>query len=180
MKPYKIIVATDLAGGFSKDGKIPWYYKEDFKHFKEITTGHICIMGRVTYEDIMSRRGPIDKSLPVAPVLPNRQSFVVTSSKDPVYGATPIKNLGDIEAHLDYDEPRDMFVIGGERLYVEALAVTDIIYMTIVNDTFDCDRRFPVEYIANHFGIVKKYDAQGVVKRKTKQPFIFIDWKRMK
>lgn len=180
MKPFKIIVATDLSGGFAKDGKIPWYFKDDFRHFKEITSGHICVMGRLTYEDIMSRRGSIDTSMPVAPVLVNRESYVITSSKDPVYGATTIKTLFDLDKLLDYDEPRDIFIIGGERLFIQALSATNDVHMTIINNRYDCDKRFPVEYVADKFAIAKVYDINGDVKEKTKQPLIFIDWKRIK
>ena len=35
-----------------KDGKIPWYIPEDFRHFKETTLGSPIIMGRKTYESI--------------------------------------------------------------------------------------------------------------------------------
>ena len=52
----EIIVAVDEDGGFGKDGKIPWHYSEDLKHFKEVTTGHVCIMGRKTYEDMLEMR----------------------------------------------------------------------------------------------------------------------------
>jgi dihydrofolate reductase len=34
------------------NGKIPWYIPEDFRHFKDTTSGHPIIMGRKTFESI--------------------------------------------------------------------------------------------------------------------------------
>ena len=52
MRPMSIIIAVDSDGGFGKDGKIPWNFPEDLKHFQKITKDGICIMGRNTYEDM--------------------------------------------------------------------------------------------------------------------------------
>ena len=32
--------------------KIPWHLPEDFKFFRQTTTGHIVVMGRTTYQSI--------------------------------------------------------------------------------------------------------------------------------
>lgn len=55
IKP-NIIVAVDCEGGFGKEGKIPWFLPEDFEHFKNMTTGHVCVMGRRTYEEMLETR----------------------------------------------------------------------------------------------------------------------------
>ena len=41
-----IIVAFDEQTGFGKDGKIPWHYPRDLKHFKNTTSGAALVMGR--------------------------------------------------------------------------------------------------------------------------------------
>ena len=43
------IVAVDRQGAIGKDGKLPWHYSADMKHFKETTIGHACVMGRRTW-----------------------------------------------------------------------------------------------------------------------------------
>ena len=48
-----------------KKGKIPWYLKEDLRHFKKLTSGSAVIMGRKTYESI-------------GKPLPNRINIVLT------------------------------------------------------------------------------------------------------
>lgn len=72
-RKYAIIVAVDDQGGFSKDEKIPWDFPQDLKWFKDRTEGHICVMGRKTYENINSR---LDDKMATS-VLPNRRCFVL-------------------------------------------------------------------------------------------------------
>ena len=63
-----IIVATDTNGGIGKDNKLLFQIREDLQRFKDLTTGHIVIMGRKTFE-----------SLPNG-ALPNRHNVVITTS----------------------------------------------------------------------------------------------------
>ena len=51
-----------------KNGDLPWRIPEDFKFFKDKTTGHIMVMGRKTFESL---GGP----------LPNRLHVVITPPK---------------------------------------------------------------------------------------------------
>ena len=62
-----IIVIVDENNGIGKDGDLLCHLPNDLKHFKKLTTGHIIIMGRKTYE-----------SLPNG-ALPNRINIVITS-----------------------------------------------------------------------------------------------------
>ena len=48
-----IIAAVDKTSGFGFEGKIPWNFPEDFKHFQDTTKGHVCVMGRHTYTDML-------------------------------------------------------------------------------------------------------------------------------
>lgn len=47
-----IIVAIGKNREIGKKGKLLWYIPEDLKRFKKLTTGHIIIMGRKTFESI--------------------------------------------------------------------------------------------------------------------------------
>ena len=46
-----------------KDGKLPWNIPQDLKRFKELTTGHPIIMGRMTYESIPANFRPLKNRL---------------------------------------------------------------------------------------------------------------------
>ena len=176
MRPLSIIVAVDEAAGFAKDGKIPWHFPEDLKHFKQATTGGACIMGRVTYQDmydmVIARKSKGDenekkKPVHIEEILPKRESFVVTNTMGPsIEGATVVPN---IRAAVERTSKNAIFVIGGERMFIEALPWVNRIYMTIVKGTYDCDRFFPVDYVQKHFRIVKG---------KKKSPLTFMEYVR--
>ncbi len=152
-----IIVAVDQAGGFGKQGNIPWkdkpFAKADFKHFQTTTKDSVCIMGRKTYEEILEmalKRKPKEE---IESILPGRVCYVVSRNKDlEVVGAKLVPNLR--AAMEDSKElNKETFVLGGEKLFIEALSWTNNIYMTIVKDYYGCDKMFPISYIDRHFKI---------------------------
>ncbi len=165
-KPPIIIVAVDEAGGFGKDGKIPWYLPEDLQRFKVITDGHICLMGRITYEEILAARKKRDAekgiTASIDDVLRNRRSFVVTSEENPVTpGATSIRNPNDIDFYIDKDETREIFVIGGRKMFISALSWAEKIYLTVVKGpTYDCDVFFPIEVLNKKWHIVSGQETE--------------------
>ena len=159
--PLSIIVALDEDGGFAKDGKIPWinepWAKEDLKHFQEVTKGGVCIMGRNTYEDmleIMKGRGKKEKG--IKEILPGRQSYVVTRNNAyKAIGAKVVHGIRDAVNDLDQTDRREVFVIGGEKLFIEALAWTTTVYCTIINGDWNCDRFFPIKTLIDNYKIVE-------------------------
>lgn len=158
-KPLNIIVAVDESAGFGKGGKIPWHYSEDMKNFRKVTNGSACIMGRKTYFDMFdmvvekkSKGKKKDKPVVIPAILPGRDSYVVSKTLTRVEGATVAPSLG---AAVSKTKKKTIFVLGGERLFVEALSWVNRIYMTIVPGYHDCDRFFPVQYLTKHFKIVE-------------------------
>lgn len=167
---YACIVAVDLAGGFGKDGKIPWSYPKDFKWFQDKTKGHICVMGRATYDDLdemIGEKGAVS-------VLPNRKVFVVTSKPLPKTNAIPVKSISEVEKHLTFEDAdtKTVFFCGGERIYSEGIAKCDTLYITVVNKEVDADRFFPTNYTLKHFNQDKVFEVDGEPDLK------FTIWKR--
>ena len=161
MKPLSLIVAVDEHGGFGKDGKIPWHHSEDLKHFQKTTKGAACIMGRKTYHDmydmVLARKGGSKKKEKKKPVvikeiLPGRECYVVTNSMTDVEGATAVKSIREA---VEQTKKRKIFVIGGEKMYIESLPWVNTIYMTVVKGTYECDRFFPVDYVHKNYRIVR-------------------------
>jgi dihydrofolate reductase len=68
MKRFKAIAAMSLNRVIGRGNQIPWRLPEDFRWFKQMTTGQVVLMGRKTFESL---RKP----------LPNRQTIVLT--RDP-------------------------------------------------------------------------------------------------
>ena len=134
-----------------KNNELPWHISADLQHFKSMTTKEkesgiqgIVIMGRKTFESMGSKP------------LPNRVSFIVTTQMDyaeqkGLVGKTNAyvtHNLDDAltqaaslahGAHLD-----TIWVIGGERVFSDALMYTDRIELTHVDtDITDGDAFYP-------------------------------------
>lgn len=113
-------------------GKIPWHIPDDFKHFKDLTSGHVIIMGRKTFESI-------GKSLP------NRINMVVT--RDAKYTAEGCIVVDSMEKALEIakqkEEKGEVFIIGGGEIYKQGLPFTDRLYLTIIQGEFEGDAFFP-------------------------------------
>lgn len=130
-----IIVAVAKNGVIGKQGKIPWYLPDDFKHFAKITKGHIVIMGRKTYESIIKRLGK---------PLPERKNVVITSQRDFKAPGCMVLQSVDEAIGLFSLSNEEVFVIGGSSIYNEFLPIADKLYVTEVNVDCDGDTVFPV------------------------------------
>lgn len=163
-----VIAAVDKQGGYTKDGKIPWHYPDDFKWFREHTKGAVCIMGRTTYEDTNCMIGDKGKEN----VLPGRKCFVVSSTLTDLPNATVIRSIREYEEHIDASDPREVFILGGYKLFIEGVALADTVYLTIINKDYECDKTFPVEYVTKHFLVADVHQVE------TSPDLRFITWTR--
>lgn len=124
-----IIVAVDNNWLIGVNGQIPWNSPADMKRFKELTTGHAVIMGHRTWG-----------SLPVKP-LPNRKNFVVARNFKPGMYQNPDtvfteSTLGGAIGWAELIGEEEVFIIGGARLYEEALPIADRVYTTRIDTTY--------------------------------------------
>jgi len=113
-----IIAAVSENGVFSTNGKIPWYYPEDIKYFKETTKNSTVIMGRKTFESI-------------GKPLPNQQNIVLSSSKIQIPGIETFSSFSMLEDDVEFSYPKIWF-IGGYSIYEYALNIANQIHLTIV------------------------------------------------
>jgi dihydrofolate reductase len=121
-------VAVGKAWQIGLDNKLLWHIPEDLKLFKEITTGHHLIMGRKTYESI-------------GKPLPNRTTVVLSKNG---FKADNVFTCESLEEAIEFCKDRgeeEAFVVGGGKVYKEALASADRLYLTTVDyngkaDTF--------------------------------------------
>jgi len=124
-----LVAAAAENNALGKDGKLLWHLPADFKHFKELTSGHHIIMGRKTFE-----------SFPKP--LPNRVHIVI--SRQPDYNPDGCIVVGSLEqaiAKVPKDE--NAFIIGGGEIYNLAIPLADRIELTKVHAHFDADAFFP-------------------------------------
>ncbi len=99
------IVAVDRNGAIGKDGKLPWHYSADMKHFKETTTGHACVMGYRTWQTLKKP-------------LPNRLNIILSRQSE-VEPQNSVVVCSDVPSVLSLARGLkcDLFIIGGEKVY---------------------------------------------------------------
>ena len=177
MNSFSIIVAVDQKNGIGKNGQLPWHLPGDLKHFKEITTQTLdpqkknaVIMGRKTWESLPEKFRP----------LPSRINVVITSQKDfplpqEVFKALSIREaLALLDKSAWQSKIENIFVIGGALVFQEAITYPECqsIYLTNIEQTFDCDVRFPA--LPTSF----KEVSRTPVRVENSMPFYFSEWRK--
>lgn len=124
-----VCIAENNAIGF--ENKLIYWLPNDLKRFKQLTTGHTIIMGRNTF-----------KSLPKG-ALPNRRNIVLSRQQGlTLPGAECYPSLEEALRHCTPDE--EIYIIGGASVYKQALALTDRLLITHVDNTPEkADTFFP-------------------------------------
>ena len=129
------VVARSLNGVIGRDGDLPWRLSSDLKHFKSLTMGTPCVMGRKTWE-----------SLPGA--LPGRPMLVL--SRNANYAAQGAETFTEQDAMIGRAHEvagetgaERISIIGGAQLYRTLLPITDRIYETEVQAVIEGDAHMP-------------------------------------
>jgi dihydrofolate reductase len=130
MKPFKAIAAMSLNRVIGAGNKIPWHLPEDFKWFKKMTTGHVIVMGRKTFESI-------------GKPLPNRMTVVVTRARLNIHGVRIIADLNQLDSLEAELAGREIFICGGAQIYEQTLPLCSDLYLTLVKRNVDGDTFFP-------------------------------------
>ena len=109
--------------------QLPRHYADDLRHFKEVTTGKVIVMGYNTY-------------LSIGKALPNRRNIVL-SSKD-IDGVETYASIPALVDKLTAEGVSELFVIGGANVYSQFLPLADRIYLTQIKKAYLGDTYFPV------------------------------------
>lgn len=118
MNPRIALVAALSANNvIGKNGSLPWHLPADMRHFRAMTSGHLVIMGRKTYESI-------------GKPLPNRRNVVLSRSSE---YSEKIEVCRTVEEALQKSIGcREVMVIGGSQIYETFLPLADKMYLTHV------------------------------------------------
>lgn len=121
-----------------------YHLPSDMVRFRELTTGHTIVMGRKTFD-----------SLPNG-ALPHRRNIIVSKSLKEIDGAEVYPTLeealraaqGDTLSAPKEDtgiaSPEEIFIIGGESIYRQALPAARKLYLTLVDKELEqADTFFP-------------------------------------
>lgn len=129
----KLIVNADKNWGIGKGNELLVHIPSDMKFFREMTTGHVVVMGRKTLE-----------SFPNKMPLPKRTNIVLTTNKNyNAHGAIVVGNKEELLNELEEYPTDEIFVIGGESVYKMMLPYCDTAYVTKLDYAYDADTFFP-------------------------------------
>lgn len=124
-----IIAAIGKNNELGKDNKLIWKLPKDLYFFKEMTMGKYIIMGRKTYESLPKN-------------LPGRISVVISKKNLEQY--CDVICYHDLVDALAFLEQEDVFVIGGQSIYEQAILFADTMYLTELNaEDYQADAYFP-------------------------------------
>jgi len=124
-----LIAAVAENNALGKDNQLLWHLPDDFKRFKNVTTGHYIVMGRKTFE-----------SFPKP--LPNRTHVIITRQayKAPE-GCIVVDSLSKAIDTCPKEE--EIFIIGGGEIYKQSIIIANKLDITKVHHSFEADTFFP-------------------------------------
>lgn len=109
---------------------LPWNIPEDLAYFMRTTQGHPCVMGRKTYDSI-------------GRALPGRPCYVVSATLESLPDATVVRSLAQAVDAIKASGAERLFVVGGAKIYKEALPLADLLYLTVIQRDYRGDTWFP-------------------------------------
>lgn len=110
---------------------LPWKLSNDFKYFKNKTWGMPVIMGRRTFESM-------------GKALPGRINIVLTKKTDRhAEGIFLVNNLEEAFRQAGDTGAKEIFVIGGGKIFEQTMDLISRIYLTRVHTTIEGDTFYP-------------------------------------
>jgi len=128
-----MMMAMDKNRLIGKEGGMPWHVPGEMAYFKRVTMGKPVIMGRKTFE---SMRKPLS----------GRTNIVVTRNKQwaadgavVVYDLNTALQTAKAICQAEATRADEMFIIGGAGLCRDAMAITQRLYLTVIDKAFEGD-----------------------------------------
>ncbi len=125
-----MIAALSRNHVIGRDGGLPFHLPRDLRHFKRMTLGKPCIMGRGTFESVGCK--PLKK----------RFNIILSRSLSQVPEGVGLARTPEEALRLAADAP-EVMVCGGESVYAAFLPLADRLYLTWVDTELEGDTRFP-------------------------------------
>ena len=138
MKIYLITAFTYPSLIMGSQNQLPWNYPEDLQHFRQQTLHSICIMG---YRTHLSLQKPLSHRINIV-INKNVHGII---HEDGFYHVNNIQKAFHYILHMFYKPDLSVFIIGGAKIYHEALqCITfDALYITKIHKEFNGDVFFP-------------------------------------
>jgi dihydrofolate reductase len=141
---------------------LPWHQADDLRHFRDLTYGCPCLMGRNTFEHI---------GRPLA----GRLNVVVSRTLMPQADIVVARRFIDAW-NLIKDLKLAKFVIGGAELYQQALPLVDRMHVTWIEAEVTGDVYFP-KWNRQHWH--EQMLDQRAADRDNDHPTTFCEYRRL-
>lgn len=129
------IFAADYNGGIGLNGRLPWPHNaEDMARFQELTTGHVVVMGRKTWDSLPEQYRP----------LPKRVNVVI--SHRPILKARTISGdiVAGIEKLVKEFPDKIIWIIGGKEILEICRPLCNNLYITHIKGNYRSDVRINI------------------------------------
>ena len=164
MAKINIIVAICKNNGIGINNNLPWYYSSDLKKFKSLTVGNkknAIVMGKNTYLSLNNKKLLFRDNL----ILSNSLTIDDKLDNNIIKTFKNLKNLLEFIETKNYD---NIWIIGGRQIYELFLEknLVDQIYLTYINELYNCDIFFP-KINLNNFKLIKnniQYNDRDLLK----------------
>jgi dihydrofolate reductase len=146
------IVAISENYAIGRDGKLPWHYSSDLKHFKETTMGGTLVMGSNTWRSI-------------GRALPGRQTIVLSRAEIPdlpegVLLCHSRKQVIERAERMN----GEVFIIGGAGVFETFQDEIARWIVTRIPETIeDADTFLPVQFLDDFEPVAREEIGDGLV-----------------
>lgn len=130
------------------DNGLPWHLPADLRRFKQLTMGHMMLLGRKTFDSIGRRP------------LPGRPLIVITrQALDEPEGVRVARSVQEGLDLARESGETELFVAGGEEIYRQTLPVADRLQLTRIEEDIPGDAYFP-EFDETEWRLVEREDHE--------------------
>jgi dihydrofolate reductase len=146
MPKISIIAAMSENRAIGLDNSLPWCdpIPADWENLEKVTQGKKMIMGRKSYDNphrVWSKAGNF--------VITRQKDYLVEDNFEVVHSLK--------EALEKCKQEAEVYIIGGEEIFKQAMSIVDKIVLTIVHQNFHGDTFFP-EFVEKDFSITSKIE----------------------
>lgn len=159
----RFIAAIDSKRGMANDKGIPWNLPTDKAYYRDRVKTGVVLMGMGTYNEMR---------------VPLGDKIQLVATHEDVKLRPGFKVVADAREYLIEAQKRneDVWVIGGPGLFATTLDLADELYLTLIDQDFNCTKFFP-EY-QNDFELAGQSDEKHDEQIENGIKFRFTTWRR--
>ncbi len=124
------IAAMDPTRIIGLGPELPWKIPEDLAHFKAMTLGKACIMGRVTWDSIPTIFRPLQGRLNIVITRDPQWIHGIPECAQDIWGT--VKIARSITEAIELAGDLEPWIIGGAQIYEAALPYITDLHVTLV------------------------------------------------